>query len=165
MFNCFGWKGTLDLPGLTQVIRAFQDQTHMATLVGDDDNRVLGLSETNRRREKTAAWSIWSWRAVKVHLINTAAPLWFYCDRDTLWGGEEEPLLTQKPVTRSRTSGSLPLLGEQRGRCTSTHLRLWPMESIILSKQKMEISWLLTTQLWVAGSYISHNAPPQHRSS
>lgn len=55
MFNCFGWKGTLDLPGLTQVIRAFQDQTHMATLVGDDDNRVLGLSETNRQKEKTAA--------------------------------------------------------------------------------------------------------------
>lgn len=37
------------------MIRAFQDQTHMATLVGDDDNRVLGLSETNRQREKTAA--------------------------------------------------------------------------------------------------------------
>lgn len=37
--------------------------------------------------------------------------------------------------------------------------------TIILLKQNMEKSWLLTSQLWVAGSYISHNAPPQHRSS
>lgn len=41
MFSCFGQKGTLDLPGLTQVIRAFQDETYVATLVGDDDDHVF----------------------------------------------------------------------------------------------------------------------------
>lgn len=50
--NWFGGEGTPDLPGLTQVIRAFQDQTHMATLVGDDDDCVFSLSETNRRRNR-----------------------------------------------------------------------------------------------------------------
>lgn len=40
--------GSLDLPGLTQVIRTFQDQTYVATLIGDDDDCVFSLSETNR---------------------------------------------------------------------------------------------------------------------
>lgn len=51
MLNCFGWKCTLDLPGLTQVIQAFQDQTYMATLVRDGDHCVLSLS---RNKETTA---------------------------------------------------------------------------------------------------------------
>lgn len=45
MLSCFGWKGTLDLPGLTQVIRAFQDQTHVTTLVRDGDHCVLSLNK------------------------------------------------------------------------------------------------------------------------
>lgn len=34
-----------DLPGLTQVIQAFQDQAHVAAPVGNDDHRVLALTE------------------------------------------------------------------------------------------------------------------------
>lgn len=51
VFNSFGWKGTPDLPGLTQVIRAFQDETDVAALIGDDDNGVLSLSKKERERD------------------------------------------------------------------------------------------------------------------
>lgn len=43
--------GSLDLPGLTQVIRTFQHQTYVATPVGHDDDCVFSLSETNRWRD------------------------------------------------------------------------------------------------------------------
>lgn len=34
-----------DPPGLTQVIQAFQNQAHVAAPVGNDDHRVLALTE------------------------------------------------------------------------------------------------------------------------
>lgn len=40
--NRDGWWGhTLDLPGLTQVIWTFQDETNVTTAVGNDDHSVF----------------------------------------------------------------------------------------------------------------------------
>lgn len=48
--NWFGSKGTPDLPGLTQVIRAVQEKTYVTTLVGDDHHCVLGWNGTEKKK-------------------------------------------------------------------------------------------------------------------
>lgn len=151
MFNCFGWKGTLDLPGLTQVIRAFQDQTHMATLVGDDDNRVLGLSETNRQKEKTAAWSIWSWRAVKVHLINSAVPLG---PRYAVRRGRGTSAHTEARDPDQNLRVTSPPGRAERSTSTSTHLQLWRLLYYYTIKTKH--GHILAFNQSTMGSWVLH---------
>ena len=53
--NGFGSKRTPDLPGLTQVIRAFQDETYVTTLVGDDHHRVLSWDGTGKQKHDHVA--------------------------------------------------------------------------------------------------------------